>query len=95
MTDAPVGMYPDLPELFTAAEWSAISGELALSQRHQQVARLLCLGWSRSRIGESLGLDVETTQRHIHSLFRHLRVPDAVGVPVRLIRALRALEQTA
>jgi len=95
MIEPLAGVFPDLPELFTAAEWSAISAELELSQRHQQVARLLCLGWSPSRISESLRLDVETVLRHIHSLYRHLKVQSAVGVPVRLVLALRALEQTA
>lgn len=95
MRESNDGIYADLPELFTASEWDAVGEVLDLSQRHQQVARLVCLGWSIDRMAESLDLDPDATRRHIQSLFRHLRVRDAVGVPVRLMVALRELEQTA
>lgn len=89
------GLYPELPELLTPAEWDAVGDALGLSQRQQQVARLLCLGWTVERMADSLHLDCDTTRRHIHSLFRHLKVGDAVGVPVRLVVALRSLAETA
>lgn len=88
-------LYPELPELFNLDEWTEVGALLGLTQRQQQVARMLCLGWSVERISDELRLDAETTRRHLQGLFRHLKVRDALGVGVRLIVALRAVEARA
>jgi DNA-binding NarL/FixJ family response regulator len=87
------GLFPELPELLSPEEWEEVGTALELSQRQQQVARLICLGWPVERMARELGLDESGVIRHMHGLFRHLRVCDAVGVPVRVVVALRSLEQ--
>jgi DNA-binding CsgD family transcriptional regulator len=46
-----------------------------LTQREQQLARLVCDGRSNQEIGDEAGLSVAMVKKHLHSIFQKLEVP--------------------
>ncbi|MEM9763708.1 MAG: response regulator transcription factor [Pseudomonadota bacterium] len=52
----------------------AISEDVALTSREQEVLRLVADGLQRREIAESLGIAIGTVGNHIHSIYRKLQV---------------------
>jgi two-component system nitrate/nitrite response regulator NarP len=48
---------------------------MRLTQREQQLARLVCDGRSNQEIADEAGLSVAMVKKHLHSIFQKLEVP--------------------
>ena len=60
----------------------------ALSEREQDVARLLVQGVSNKEIARTLGIEVVTVKRHVGNILRKLGVANRTQAAVSLIEAL-------
>lgn len=92
MSSSGDGRSPDwLPELFSRDEWRALAERLGLTHRQHQVARLICRGLTTNEIADEIGLTPHTIRMHKQVLFKRLRIRDRIGVPVRLVLAMRRI----
>jgi len=48
---------------------------IRLTQREQQLTRLICEGPSNQEIADQAGLSVGMVKKHLHSIFQKLEVP--------------------
>ena len=73
-------------DLISTDEWDKIVRELGLTMREAEVAKLLMVGQTRSRIAKTLNCSVSTVRVYIDKLFEKLMVQDKVGIVLRLVR---------
>ena len=74
-----------LPDLFTEAEWNAVTLRARLSRRQTQVVRLVCLGLTFGEAAQALSIAAATVRLHIRTLCRRFGVRDRVGIVVCLV----------
>jgi DNA-binding CsgD family transcriptional regulator len=63
-----------LPDLLSVAEWSALSQELALSNREADILRSACYDDRTDAIAQTLGLAPSTVHTYRDRLYRKLGV---------------------
>src|SRR4029453_14793686 len=54
---------------------ASLSPLVPLTNREQNLARLVCDGRSNQEIADESGLSLETVKKHLHSIFCKLQVP--------------------
>jgi DNA-binding CsgD family transcriptional regulator len=54
---------------------ASLSHLVRLTSREQNLARLVCDGYSNQEIADESGLSLETVKKHLHSIFCKLQVP--------------------
>ena len=59
-----------------------------LTQREQEISRLLKLGWSNKRIARHLNITVSTTKNHVHHILEQLGVGSRAEAASMLLRSL-------
>ncbi len=57
-----------------------------LTEREDEVAKLLVEGLSNRRISRALGISERTVKNHLHAIFYKLRVSDRTQAVIRLMR---------
>lgn len=75
--------------IFTEEEWKAIAGQLRISRRQEQIARMLLHGYSDKQVAFELKIGLPTVRTHLARLYSKLSAQDRVEVVIRLFRAFR------
>ena len=85
--------WPEAPgqKLLSIEQWEKIALMLKLSEREQQVCRLLMDGHTRISIGEQLGIKGRTVRQYLEQLHVKLRVNNRVGLVLRVIQVRDSL----
>ena len=90
--------WPEEPsqQLVSPDQWEQIALLLKLSEREQQVCRLLMDGHTRLSIASQLGIKGRTVRQYLEQIHVKLRVNNRVGLVLRIIqvRDSIALAQT-
>ena len=73
-------------------EWKKISYLLAISEREQEVCRLLFEGITREEIAEKMNIKVRTVRHYLERLHTKLRVNNRVALVLRIIQVRDALK---
>lgn len=79
------------PERFTKDRRAALAGRFRLSKRQKEIAQLICLGFSNTRIAGELGLKHDTVRMHNRESFKKLAIHQRMGVPVCFVLVEREL----
>ncbi|MEX0777220.1 MAG: helix-turn-helix transcriptional regulator [Phycisphaeraceae bacterium] len=75
---------PASGRFISEAAWCCLSARLRLSQREQQIARMILDDFKELRIAREMGLSVHTVHTHLERLYRKLGVSSRVQLVVRL-----------
>jgi len=73
-------------------QWKKISYLLAISDREQEVCRLLFEGITREEIAERMDIKVRTVRHYLERLHTKLRVNNRVALVLRIIQVRDALK---
>ena len=79
-------------DLISDNEWKKISYLLGISEREQEVCRLLFQGITREDIAEKMGIKVRTVRHYLERLHTKLRVNNRVALVLRIIQVRDALK---
>lgn len=78
--------------LIDDSQWNKISFLLAISEREQEVCKLLFQGITREDIAEKMGIKVRTVRHYLERLHTKLRVNNRVALVLRIIQVRDALK---
>ena len=78
--------------LINDSEWKKVSYLLAISEREQEVCRLLFEGITREEIAEKMNIKVRTVRHYLERLHTKLRVNNRVALVLRIIQVRDALK---
>ena len=78
-------------DLISDIGWKKISHLLGISEREQEVCRLLFKGITREEIADKMGIKVRTVRHYLERLHTKLRVNNRVALVLRIIQVRDAL----
>jgi len=86
--------WPEQPgkNLISDAQWKKVSYILAMSEREQEVCRLLFEGITREEIAGQLDIKVRTVRHYLERLHVKLRVNNRVALVLRIIQVRDSLK---
>jgi len=67
-------------------QWSDVCRKMKMSQREQQVCKLLFDGLTRLKIAEQMDISDRTVRHHMERIHAKLNVTNRVGVVLQIIR---------
>ena len=79
-------------QLIGEDQWIKISYLLAISEREQEVCRLLFEGITREEIADKMDIKVRTVRHYLERLHTKLRVNNRVALVLRIIQVRDALK---
>ena len=79
-------------QLISDLQWKKISCILAISEREEEVCRLLFEGITREEIAVKMDIKVRTVRHYLERLHTKLRVSNRVALVLRLIQVRDALK---
>jgi len=79
--------------LITDNQWRKISYLLGISDREQEVCRLLFKGITREEIATNMDIKVRTVRHYLERLHTKLRVNNRVALVLRIIQVRDALNR--
>jgi DNA-binding CsgD family transcriptional regulator len=79
--------------LITDIQWKKISFLLGISEREQEVCRLLFEGITREEIANKMDIKVRTVRHYLERLHTKLRVNNRVALVLRIIQVRDALSR--
>ncbi len=74
-------------------QWRKIAFLLGISEREEQVCRLLFEGITREEIAEKMDIKVRTVRHYLERLHSKLRVSNRVALVLRIIQVRDALAE--
>lgn len=79
--------------LINSKQWKKIAFLLGISEREEQVCRLLFEGITREEIAEKMDIKVRTVRHYLERLHTKLRVSNRVALVLRIIQVRDALSE--
>jgi DNA-binding NarL/FixJ family response regulator len=77
-------------DIFTAAEWKELAGQLGLSSQQAQITHHLFEGLGDKQIASAMGISEHTVRTYLSRMFAKLGVQDRNELLVGVFRRFRA-----